>query len=185
MHQPKINHWIVVKCILRYLKSTLIHGLFLSKHTNLTIHAYFDVNWAGYLDNRRSMGEYCIFLGQHHVSWSSKNKKNKQIVARSSPKAEYKSLANTTLEIIWVQTLIWELGFSLFLAPIIWYDNLRATLLTTNPIYHCRTKHMDIDFHFLCDRVVSKTLSVEFCISEDQLAYIFTKPLVSTHFSHL
>ncbi|KAF5471442.1 hypothetical protein F2P56_008232 [Juglans regia] len=182
MHAPKLSHWTAVKRILRYLKSTINHGLFLSKKSSFVLHAYSDADWAGCPDDRKSTGGYCIFLGKHPISWSSKKQ---HTVARSSTEAEYKSLANTTAELIWLQSLIKELGFPLPHPPVLWCDNLGATYLTSNPVYHSRTKHMDIDFHFVRDRVAAKTLQVKFCSSKDQLADVFTKPLVSDRFSAL
>lgn len=111
MHDPKNSHWITVKQILCYLKSTINHGLFIQKNHGLTLHAYSDVNWACGLDDRRSTGGFCIFLGKYIISWSFGKQ---HIVARSSIDVEYKSLANTIVELIWLQTLIKELGFSPF-----------------------------------------------------------------------
>lgn len=88
--------------------------------------------------------------------------KKKQIVARSSTKAEHKYLANTIFEIIWLQTLIKELEFTLLFALILWCDNLEVTYLAYNPIYYSRIKHMNIKFHFVHDRVVTKTSRVQF-----------------------
>ncbi|KAF5451117.1 hypothetical protein F2P56_031412 [Juglans regia] len=179
MQEPKLSHWTAVKRILHYLKSTINYGLFFSKTSPFTLHAYSDADWAGCPDDRRSTGGYCIFLGNHLVSWSSRKQ---HIVARSSTEAEYKALANTSAELIWLQTLINELGFPLAQSPILWCDNLGATYLTSNPIFHSRTKHIDIDFHFVRDRVAAKTLQVCFCSSKEQLADIFTKPLVADQF---
>lgn len=110
-------------------------------------------------DDRRSTRDYCIFLGLHPISWSSKKQHN---IARSSTEVEYKSLANTSAELIWLQTLIKELGFHLSHPPILWCDNLGATYITSNLVYHSRTKHTDINFHFVRDWVAAKILHVKF-----------------------
>lgn len=130
-------------------------------------------------DNRRLIGRNCIFLVYHPIFWSS----NKQhTVARFGTKARYRSLFNTTAKLIWLQTLIKELGFHLTTAPVLWCDNLGTIYLTSNPMYHSYTKHMDIDFYFVRDRVTTKTLQVQFYSSKYQLVNIFTKPLVSNRF---
>ncbi|XP_041001680.1 uncharacterized mitochondrial protein AtMg00810-like [Juglans microcarpa x Juglans regia] len=89
MQCPKEPHWSAVKRILRYLKSTLNHGLFFKSAFKFTLQAYTDADWPGCPDDRRSIGGFCVFLGQHLISWSSKKQKT---VARSSTEAEYKYL---------------------------------------------------------------------------------------------
>lgn len=164
---------------MHYLKATINYGLTLSKQSSFKLHAYLDADWAGCLYDT---GGFCIFLGQHLISWSSHKQ---HIVARSSTEAEYKSIANATVELIWLQTLLRELQFPLFHPPILWCDNLGATYLTSNSVYHSRTKHMAVDFHFVQDRVAAKALQVQFCHNNEQLANIFTKPLVFDKFSNL
>jgi hypothetical protein len=98
-------------------------------------------------------------------------------VSRSSTEAEYKSLANATVEVIWVETLLKELGIKLQRAPCLWCDNMGATYLSANPIFHARTKHIEIDFHFVRERVAQKMLDIKFISTHDQVADGFTKPL--------
>lgn len=114
MHETKISYWTAAKKILRYLKATINHGLFLSNTSNFTIHAYADVDWAGCLNDRWSTGSFCIFLGNYLVSWSSRKQ---HTVAHSSTEAEYKSLANYTAELIWLQKSLKELGFLFLKLP--------------------------------------------------------------------
>jgi hypothetical protein len=110
------------------------------------------------------------------VSWNAR----KQVtISRSSREAEYKSLANATAEIIWVQTLLDELGVSQSKATVLWCDNIDATYLSGNPIFHARTKHIEVDYHFVGERVDQKLLDIRFISSEDQVADGFTKSLSS------
>ena len=90
--------------------------------------------------------------------------------------AEYKALANGAAEAIWVESLLKELGVSQQRVLVLWCDNLGATYLTANPVFHARTKHIEIDFHFVRERVASGALEVRFISSNDQLADVFTKP---------
>ena len=104
-------------------------------------------------------------------------------VSRSSTEAEYKSLANATAEIIWVEALLKELGISIKENPCLWCDNLGATYLSANPVFHARTKHIEIDFHFVREGVASKSLDIRFISSKDQIADGFTKALPNKEFS--
>jgi histone deacetylase 1/2 len=103
-------------------------------------------------------------------------------VSRSSTEAEYKSLANATAKIIWMESLLRELGIKRNQVSCLWCDNMGATYLSANPIFHARTKHIEIDFHFVRERVASKQLEIRFIPSKDQVADGFTKALPTWQF---
>ena len=98
-------------------------------------------------------------------------------MSRSSTEAEYKALANATAEMIWVQKLLKELQVQHPAMARLWCDNLGAKYLSANPIFHVRTKHIEIDFHFVRERVAQKLLDIRFISSGDQVADGFTKAL--------
>jgi hypothetical protein len=98
-------------------------------------------------------------------------------MSRSSTEFEYKSLANATIELIWVEALLRELGVKLKKKPCLWCDNLGATFLSANPVFHAHTKHIEIDFHFVRERVARNLLDIKFILSKDQVADGFTKAL--------
>uniref|UniRef100_A0A803PV91 Reverse transcriptase Ty1/copia-type domain-containing protein n=1 Tax=Cannabis sativa TaxID=3483 RepID=A0A803PV91_CANSA len=107
------------------------------------------------------------------------------VVARSSTESEYRALALATTEIIWIQSLLFELDIKLPQCPILWCDNLGAGSLASNPVFYARTKHIEVDLHFVQDKVIAHQLDVRYVDTSHQLAYIFTKPLPVSSFVYL
>jgi len=173
LSQPTEVHWEAVKRILRYVKGTLDTGLRIRKSSQQNISIFTNADWTGCVDDRRSTSGFAVFVGLNLVSWSSKKQPT---VSRSSTEAEYKALANGAAEAMWVSSLLTELGVSQQQTPVLWCDNLGATYLTANPVFHARTKHIEIDFYFVRGQVADGALEVRFISSSDQLVDVFTKP---------
>ncbi|XP_070672584.1 uncharacterized mitochondrial protein AtMg00810-like [Malus domestica] len=183
MHSPRHSHFQAVKRILRYLKGSLDLGLWFPKCAKtLSIHAYSDVDWAGCSIDRRSTGGFCIYLGDSLISWSAKKQPK---VARSSTEADYRSLANTSAELTWICKLLVDIGLILPAPPQLWCDNISAISLAKHLVFHARTKHVAIDYHYIREQVISKALSVHFICSQDQIADVCTKSLSKSRFLFL
>jgi hypothetical protein len=174
-HAPTDAHWAAVKHILRYLQGCTRLGLKIVKNNSLLVSAFADANWACCLDDRRSTGGYAVFLGNNIVSWSARKQ---PMVSRSSIEAEYKAITNVTSEVMWIQTLLYEIGISTPKQARLGCDNLVAKYLASNLVFHERVKHIEIDYHFVRERVARVLLQVDFMPIGVQVAYGFTKVLL-------
>jgi len=179
MHSPQEHHWKAVKRILRYLKGTLDYGLLIKHNTNNTIQGFCDSDWASDIDDRKSTTGYCMYFGSNLVSWSS-HKQN--VVSRRNTKAEYHGIVVVLADIIWLQSLLNELHISCTM-PKIYSNNLGAVLLSANRVMHSRSKHFDIDIHFVYDHVQRKHVSLIHIPARFQLAGVFTKPIFGPSFT--
>ncbi|GAA0139636.1 transmembrane signal receptor [Lithospermum erythrorhizon] len=179
MHDPQASHFLLVKHILRYVKGTLDMGLLIAPSRDIDIQAFSDADWAGSAIDRCSTGGYTVYLGPNLISWQSKKQRT---VARSSTEFEYKALADCSAELSWLVSLLRELHLSPSKPPILWCDNLGATYLSANPVFHAHTKHIEIDFHFVLEKVARKELQIQFISTKDQIVDVLTKPLATSRF---
>ncbi|XP_019090121.1 PREDICTED: uncharacterized protein LOC109128365 [Camelina sativa] len=173
MHQPTDKHWQAAKHILRYLAGTKTHGIFLRADVPLTVDAFSDVDWGCDKTTYTSTNAYIIYFGGSPVSWSSKKQRS---VSRSSTEAEYRAVANAASELRWICSLLTELGVPLPVALVLYCDNIGATYLCANPVFHSKMKHVALDYHFVREFIQSGVLRVTHISSKDQLADSLTKP---------
>ncbi|GKB05718.1 ribonuclease H-like domain-containing protein, partial [Tanacetum coccineum] len=171
MHDPRDPHFTALKRILRYVHGTIDHGLELHVSSTAQLTAYTDADWAGCPVTRRSTSGYCVFFGDNLLSWSAKRHVT---LSRSSAEAEYRGVANVVAETSWLRNLLLELHAPLSTATIVYCDNVSAVYLSTNPVQHQRTKHIEIDIHFVRDYVASGQVRVLHVPSRYQYADIFT-----------
>ncbi|RVW64879.1 Retrovirus-related Pol polyprotein from transposon RE2 [Vitis vinifera] len=168
-----------VKRILRYLKGTMEHGIRFFKQSSLRLTGFCDVDWAGCTNTIRSTFGYCIFLEANCISWSSNPQPT---VSRSSAEVEYRSLASSVIEITWITFLLRDIGIQLCEPPQLLCDNLSVLHMTVNPVFHARSKHIELDYHFVREKVARGVLITRFLPSSLQVADIFTKALPKTSF---
>jgi len=180
MQDPTPAHWLGVKRIFRYLRGTSKQGLVYSSSLSVppSLHqltGWSDADWAGDIDTRRSTSGYIFQLDSSCLlSWQSRKQ---TIVALSSTEAEYIAAATATKELLWLQALLQELGYSLTFPGIIYCDNQSCITLSANPKYHDRSKHIDLRFHFLREKVQAKILKLQFTSTSTMWADILTKSL--------
>lgn len=177
MHTPKEEHLNAVYKILRYLKGTPGKGVLYNKGASLSLETYTDADWAGSVLDRRSTSGLCTFLGGNLVSWRSKKQ---AVVARSSAEAEFRAMALGVCELLWVKIVLGDLGIDWKGTMKLYCDNKSAINIAHNPVQHDRTKHVEIDRHFIKEKLESGLLCMPYVSSGEQLADVLTKGLSST-----
>eukprot|EP00253_Pinus_taeda_P031592 PITA_31592 len=135
---------------------------------------FSDSDWAGNLDDRRSITSYAFNIGSGVIAWSSKKQST---LALSSCEAEYQALCAATCEAIWLRRLLNDAGEEKKESTIIKTDNQSTMKVAYNPVFHKNTKHIDTQIHFVQEKLQSKEIWVEYCKTCDNMADIFTKPL--------
>ncbi|GJU60711.1 ribonuclease H-like domain-containing protein [Tanacetum coccineum] len=169
--------------VLQYLTFTrpnisyAVQQLFSSSTTDLV--AYSDADWAGCPTTRRSTSEYYVFLGNNLLSWSAKRQPT---LSRSNAEAEYRGVANVVAETCWLRNLLCELHTPLSSTTLFYCDNVSVVYLSSNPVQHQCTKHIEIDIHFVHDLVAVGQVCVLHVPSRYQFVDIFTKGLPSALF---
>jgi hypothetical protein len=174
MHNPMDDHMNALRRILRYIQGTREYGLQLYSSSTSSLIAYTDADWGGCPDTRRSTSGYCVFLGDNLLSWSSKRQPT---LSRSSAEAEYRGVANVVSESCWLRNLLLELHVPIHKATLVYCDNVSAIYLSGNPVQHQRTKHIEMDIHFVREKVARGDIRVLHVPSRYQIADIFTKGL--------
>jgi len=180
MHDPRKPHMDDVERILRYLKSTPGKEILFSKHGLLWVEGYRDADWAGSADDRRSTSGYFTFVRGNLVTWRSKKQ---PVVARSSAEAEFRGMALGMCELLWVKSVLSDLGFEPKEVMSLYCDNTSAIEIAHNPVQHDQTKHVEIDRHFIKEKLDAGTIVFPFVRSEQQLADMLTKGVSSKVFN--
>ena len=179
---PTSVHWAVVLWILRYLQGTTNKALLMSSRSSLHLHGFTDSDWAGDVNDRHSTTGFAIFLGSSLISWKSKKQ---EVVSRSSSESEYRAIGHTTTEIIWLRWLLADLGVPIPKSTPLYTDSESARKLAFNEVFHERTKHVEVDCHFIRQHVRDGTIQLSFIPSTDQIADFFTKTPTSSRFQNL
>ncbi|KAJ9678037.1 hypothetical protein PVL29_022810 [Vitis rotundifolia] len=174
---PTVKHWAALEQILCYLKKTPGLGILHSSQGHTRIECFSDADWAGSKFDRRSTIGYCVFFGGNLVAWKSKKQ---SVVSRSSVESKYRAMAQATCEIIWIHQLLCEVGMKCTMPAKLWCDNQAALHIAVNPIYHETTKHIEVDCHFIREKIEENLVSTGYVRTGKQLGDIFTKALNGT-----
>jgi hypothetical protein len=150
MSQPKQTHWIAAKHVLRYLQGTIVYGLRYATNVDLSLEGYADADWAGSAVDRKSTLGSCFTLGSTMVSWCRRKQSS---VALSTIEEEYIALRVAVREAVWLHKLLTDL-FNHEMDPMnIHCDNQSCVKVSKNPVFHDKSKHIEIKYHYIRDMV--------------------------------
>ncbi|GJU11805.1 putative ribonuclease H-like domain-containing protein [Tanacetum coccineum] len=178
---PKTSHLNAVKRIFKYLKGKPHLGLWYPRESPFDLEAFSDSDYGGSNLDRKSTTGGCQFLGQRLISWQCKKQ---TIVATSTTEAEYVAAANCCGQVLWVQNQLLDYGFN-FMNTKIHIDNESTICIVKNPVYHSKTKHIEIRHHFIRDCYEKKLISVEKIHTDLNVADLLTKPFDGPRFNYL
>ncbi|CAK9820302.1 Retrovirus-related Pol polyprotein from transposon TNT 1-94 [Anthophora plagiata] len=172
---PRKIHWTMAKRVLRYLKETSNYGITYCKDGE-SLKAYSDSDWAGDIEDRRSCTGNVLILSGGPISWKSKKQPS---VALSTMEAEYAALSEISREVIYIKRLLIHMGFEKYVPkPIkILCDNQSAIKLAKDAVFHKRSKHIDIRYHFTRELIERKEVVIEYVRTDLMIADVFTKSL--------
>lgn len=168
--------------VVRYLKGNPRQGILLQANYTLQLNAYYDSDWGGCPLTRRSLTGYFIFLGGSPISWKTKKQ---HTVSRSSAEAEYRSMATAVCELKWLKGLLLSLGVHHSSSAKVFCDSQAAMHIAANPVFHERTKYIEVDCHFVRDEIQQGVIDTVYVRSGEQLADILTKDLGRNQFAFL
>lgn len=158
MQAPRKPHLDAIRRIMRYVKGTVQFGLFYAYGSDMHLVGYTDADWAGSPYDRRSTSGYAFALGSGAVSWSSKKLPS---VALSSTEAQYRGAALAACEIDWLCKLPSSLDIVVDYAVVLYSDNMSIIQLANNPVFHARTKHLEVHYHFIREKVIAGEIDLQ------------------------
>ncbi|KAK9683885.1 hypothetical protein RND81_10G172100 [Saponaria officinalis] len=182
VHALRKDHWDAVLRAIQYIKGSPGKGIVIERNSDLLLRGYSDSDHARCPLTRRSLTGYFVKLGNSPISWKARKQTT---VAKSSAEAEYRALGAVTSEVIWIKSFLKSLGIDHSTPIELFCDNTSALHIAKNPVFHDRTKHIEVDCHFIRHHIVNKTISTSYIPSKDQVADIFTKALGGEAFRFL
>ncbi|GJU83574.1 hypothetical protein Tco_1285939 [Tanacetum coccineum] len=178
---PLTSNLNAVKKIFKYLKGQPKLGLWYPRDSPFVLEAYSDSDYAGSNGDRKSTTGGCQFLGRRLISWQCKKQ---TVVATSSTKAEYVAAAHCCGHVLWIQNQMLDYGFN-FMNTKIFIDNQSTICIVKNPVFHQRTKHIEIRHHFIRDANEKHLVQVLKIHTDDNVADLLTKAFDGPRFNYL
>eukprot|EP00253_Pinus_taeda_P029013 PITA_29013 len=182
MQNPRESHWKAAKRILRYVRGKVQFGIHYSAKAAPLLVGFTDSDWAGDPDDRKSTAGYVFTLGSGPITWACKKQ---AAISFSSAEAEYRGAVEASKEALWLRQILSELGFEQQHPTTLWCDNQSAIQLCKDPVQHQRSKHIELQMHFIRKLIHDHVLEVQYCSTDDQVADIFTKALTEAKFTKL
>ncbi|MCO5559931.1 hypothetical protein L7F22_013535 [Adiantum nelumboides] len=174
MQLPRKPHLDAVRHIMRYVRATLDYALFYDIGTQIQVHNYTNFDCDGNVYDRQSTSGYMFSFGSAAVTWSSKKQPT---VALLSTKAKYRGAVAVACEVAWLKKLLQDLGIQVQDSVVIYYDNINSIQLARNPVFHARTKHIEVHYHFIRERILDGDINLDYVSTEDHVVNLFTKAL--------
>jgi hypothetical protein len=179
--EPRHVHLVAAKLVMRYLKGTLDCGFSYDGDHDFKLSGYIDSDWDGSVSDRKSTSGCCFSLGSAMISWKSRKQSN---IALGTTKAEYIAAYSASCEAIWLCKLLTGL-FDLDMEEItILCDNQSCIKMIEDPVFHDRSKHIDIRYHYIRDMVQRGAINLQYVSTDEQVADVLTKPLSHVKFEH-
>ncbi|CAM8987644.1 unnamed protein product [Rhodiola kirilowii] len=182
MQQQTEDHLTAALRLLRYIKGAPAQGLYFGAQSDLQLKAFCDADWATCPLTRKSITGHCVMLGPCIISWKTKKQ---PVISRSSAESEYRSMAAVCCELTWLARLISVMGVAVSSAIPLYCDNKVAIHIAHNPVFHERTKHVELDCHLVRAHVLSKFVQPMHITTNEQPADIFTKSLTREQLQYL
>ena len=181
MVNPKQVHIIGAKHVMRYLKGTLDYGLRYTSSGEIKLHGYVDSDWSGSAKYRKSTSGCCFSLGSGMISWFSRKHTS---IALSTDEAEYITACSACSETVWLRKMLLGLFDVEVDVTVILCDNQSCIKMTENPVFHDKSKHIEIKYHFIRDMVQKGAVKLKYVPTEEQVADVLTKPLARVKFEY-
>jgi hypothetical protein len=162
--EPRQEHWIVAKHVLRYIRGTIKYGLRYTSSSNIQLHGFTDSDWAESAEDRKSTSGMCFSLGSVMISWGSRKQNS---IALSTAEEEYMEAYEVCTEAVWLRKLISDLFDQTPESTIIYCDNQSFIRLSEHPVFHERSKNIEIKYYFIRDKFQEGEVKLEY-ISIDE-----------------
>jgi hypothetical protein len=179
--EPRRVHLVAAKHVMRYLKGTLDYGLCYTGDHDFRLYGYTDSDWAGSASDRKSTSGCCFSLGSAMTSWQSRKQSS---ISLSTTEAEYIAACSASCEAIWLRKLLTGLFDLEMEATVILCDNQSCIKMTENPVFHDKSKHIEIRYHYIRDMVQRGAVKLQYVGTDEQVADVLTKPLSRVKFEY-